>query len=549
MRYVVPVNAPAEVGPLVAAGADELYCGYQDAWWVERYGDHDSASRRQGAANLSSMGELGHAARLAGEHGVPLYLALNARYTEPQLGRLVSLCSAFEGMGGTGVIVSDLGLLWRLRDATGLVRCLSLLAVTQNAPTLRAYRELGVSRVVLPRFMGHDEAGALLGAVSGMEAEVMAFFDKCPWVDGYCRHRHGVSYLPRGEGEGPGAVRQREAAGGGGTSGRVPEERVPEAGGAPRRLGSGDAPSWPEPDDAPLWPEPDDAPPIFTFDTTYQTHACLRTGRAHLWPHPCAACHLRHYESAGVGFAKLGGRGQPLDERLRALRFLREAEAQGTDEERVALYRSTFGEKCACYFGSAIQDRSAIEGLVGPASRQDRTYLGSESALGPFREALASLCQGRLSGSHAGITLLVPPLADGDLAELEALLPVLAERCQQGTRLCVNDLGTLVALARVRREQGLGVALSMGTLLARLDDPDEVVRFTTASLNPPRMVWGPDGEARVLRYRRPPETLVRHWRCPSSTEPSAQAALRFLTGGLHVPYEHAPACHRELEGS
>ena len=96
MRYAVPVNAPEEVAALAAAGAGELYCGYQDAWWVERYGDHDSASRRQGAANLSSLDDLERCATEAQVSGLPLWLALNSRYTEPQLDHLVELCQQFE---------------------------------------------------------------------------------------------------------------------------------------------------------------------------------------------------------------------------------------------------------------------------------------------------------------------------------------------------------------------------------------------------------------------------------------------------------------------
>ena len=197
MRYVVPVNAPDEVSALAGAGAGELYCGFQDTWWAEHYGDHDSATRRQGRANLATTTELAAAAGEARRPGLPLYLALNSRYTEPQLEHLMRLCEGFEAAGGTGVILSDLGLLWRLHGRTGLRVCLSLLVVAQNVPTLEAFRSLGVSRVVLPRFVGWQEAGALLGAVPGMEGEVMAFFDKCPWVDGYCRHRHGVTYPDR----------------------------------------------------------------------------------------------------------------------------------------------------------------------------------------------------------------------------------------------------------------------------------------------------------------------------------------------------------------
>ena len=178
MRYSVPVNAAHEVEALVAAGASELYCGYLDEWWRRRYGDHDSASRRQGRANIETPWELKETVDAARACGVPVRLALNVRYTEPQLDHLVELCRSFEGWGGTGIIASDLGLLWRLRDLAGLDRTLSLLAVAQNVPTLEAYRRLGVTRVVFPRFMGWLEAGVLLAGGQGMERAFMGFLDK-----------------------------------------------------------------------------------------------------------------------------------------------------------------------------------------------------------------------------------------------------------------------------------------------------------------------------------------------------------------------------------
>ena len=282
MRYSVPVNAASEVEALVAAGADELYCGYQDAWWMERYGNHDSASRRQGLANYTDFRELVETVRRARCAGVPVHLALNARYTEPQLDHLVDVAKRFIACGGAGVIASDLGLIWRLSNETDIPTTLSILAVAQNAATLRAFRDVGVSRLVFPRFVGPQEAGALLSAVPGTDAGVMAFFDKCPLVDGYCRHRHGVSYPDRDVV--PGCV--------------------------------------------------DVAPPLFTFDTRYRTHACLGTHCDYLDPYPCAACFLPRFEEQGVGFAKIGGRGRPLEERLRALAFLCSAARLPDDEER-----------------------------------------------------------------------------------------------------------------------------------------------------------------------------------------------------------------------
>ena len=503
MRYSVPVNAPDEVAALAAAGADELYCGYLDAWWAERYGDHDSASRRQGRANLSTPEELESTVREARRYGLPIHLALNARYTEPQLDHLVELYERFGDWGGTGVILSDLGLLWRLsnnrrvRDRD-LTITLSLLAVAQNTATLRAYQRLGVTRVVFPRFVSWLEAGSLLMGVPGMEASFMAFFDKCPLVDGYCRHRHGVSYL------------DRESA------------------------------------------QNDDAPPLYTFDTTYRTHACLGSSCTYLEPYPCAACHMRRFERAGVGTAKIGGRGRPLEERLRALRFLRVAEAMESDEERRLSYQQTFDRSCACYYGKTTQSRYAIEPVVVRASGEQRVCVGSETDIDEFQRALVSLCRGEVpqttdsAEDDVALTLLVPPLANGTLHAFVTMVPMLIGHVPFGTHVAVNDLGTLGELTRALATYARNahapypLRLTLGTLLARLDDSREVEHFLSADQNPARPVWGPRGEPRMLTYAPPTDELVRHWRTPSLAEPSAQEALDWLfCGGTRIPYEFA----------
>lgn len=476
MRYAVPVNAADEVAALAAAGAGELYVGYQDRWWVERYGDHDSMSRRQGRANLSTKGELTEVVGAARAHGLPIWLALNSRYTEPQLDHLTELCESFERMGGTGVIASDLGLLWRLREGFGLACCLSILAVAQNAATLAAFSHLGVSRVVLPRFMEPGEAKALLSQSPRMEGEFMAFFDKCPWVDGYCRHRHGITYL------------DREAPAG--------DDRAPE---------------------------------LYTFDTTYRSHACLGRACTYLEPYPCAACHLTAFDEAGAHIAKLGGRGRPLDERLRALRFLREAEEMDSDDERKRLFRATFGSPCTCYYGSRIQDRRAIEPMATPPWISGQTLVGSQTDLTELRKTVTELLGGGINSGQ--LTLLVPPLSQNDLVWLLGVLSELCLTCSDGLTLVVNDLGTLVSLAEKKRSDDscAGIRLELGTLLARSDDPREVAHFLSPIENPPRAVWGPDGEPRTLVYREPSAALVQHWKHPSIFEPSARAALRDLT--------------------
>ena len=530
MRYSVPVNAPEEVAALAAAGASELYCGYQDAWWTEHYGNHDSASRRQGLANLSTSDELKATVRAAREHGLPIHLALNSRYTEPQLDHLVELCANFNNWGGTGVILSDLGLLWRLNDIYSrdgdLDITLSLLAVAQNTATLRVFHRLNVSRVVFPRFVSWQEAGSLLSGVPGMKGSVMAFFDKCPLVDGYCRHRHLVSYPDRAQGEG------------------LPAGDAVTGSGAGKTRAMSDADNSLD----------DGAEPLYTFDTTYRTHACLGKSCTYLEPYPCAACHLLHFEQAGVDTAKIGGRGRPLEERLRALRFLREAEGLESDMERIDLYQKTFGQRCACYYGEATQSRYAIEPLDTPDitdSRWGRVYVGSQTDTNEFQRALMSLCRGDLPKGDKPLTLLVPPLSNGILGAFVTMLPTLISCVPYYTHVAVNDLGTLAALTDALAPHASvffdpandtvrvysPVEPTMGTLLARMDDVGDVLRYQSPTMNPSRPVWDLEGRPRMLMYAVPPFELTKHWLTPSLTEPSAQKALSWLFSWSDIPYE------------
>lgn len=473
MIYCAPANAADEVSALAAAGAGELYCGVQEQRWQERYGNHDSISRRQGRANLSTRAELAQLVEASHTRGLPVYLALNGHYDEEQLDYLMELCVAFERMGGTGVIVRDLGLLWRLHEeGSELARVLSLLAACANAQSARAYASLGVTRIVFPRFMDAYAVGKVLRSVPNIEAESMVFFDKCPLVDGYCNHYHGVGYAPRM-----------------GKDAELPGE------------------------------------PLYTFCTTYTTHACLGKSCTYVNPDPCGACEVAAFERVGVRYGKLGGRGRPLAERVRALEFLRAAEKCESDEARARLYQRTFGHPCSCYYGEATQSQRAIE---DPRATFDpaRTYVGSQTNADVFAHALESF-----DGTVKSTTLLVPPLCGEELTQ-----ELVEEVCQRmvGARVCVNDVGTLAAFSMHGE-----VELTAGSLLVGGGVPVELESFLSPETNPPRAIWDADGNPRVLTYRRPSPELLDHWMHGLSLEarPSLRAALAFIAGGRQVAQE------------
>ncbi len=511
MVYSVPVNTASEVPVLAAAGAGELYCSLQEPWWTERYGEHDSISRRQGRANFASREELAATVTAAQAHSLPLFLALNGQYDEHQLDYLTDLADAFERMGGAGLIVRDLGLLYRLEErGSRLRRACSLLAVCANAPSVEAYASLGVTRIVFPRFMAAEEIGEVLRACARkgvrVEAESMVFFDKCPLVDGYCTHYHGVSY--------------------------------------PERTGA----------DAELVGEP-----LYAFDTAYRTHACLGRSCDYLEPYPCAACELDRLRAVGVGFGKLGGRGRPLEERVRALAFLKTAEGLPGKEERKHLYQQTFGQPCACYYGARTQSPTAIE-TMSSLGQEGRVYVGDaydgarlratireipHVAQKPSYLTARGLPRGLVDESaepygRDALTVLVGPLSQFELdpqrwgETLRLLCQSLAALRPTNVHLCANDVGTLTTLARSLEhiEELLGTAwhgklrATAGPLLTRGDMPAEFEHFISPDENPPRPVWDLDGMPRLLVHsdivgkrvtaeglasERPPYLLWDHW--------------------------------------
>ena len=480
MRYVVPVNAADEVAALAGAGATSCtgLSGHVVGRALWRSRQHEPPT---GARQPLHNGRAGRVVEAAA-HGLPIWLALNTRYTEPQLDHLRS-CARLRGAW-----VEPASSLATWDCFGGCAR-----ALASRVP-LASWR--------WPRTRPHARGVPLAGGLTCGAASL-----------------RGLA--------GGGCAAWGRAGHGGRVHGLL--RQVPVGG---RIL---PAPSWRDvPGPRGCGQHGQCAALHLRHDVP---HACLLGSGLHL-SRALSLCRLPSgcFEAAGAHIAKLGGRGRPPDERLRALRFLRTAADLGSDEERASLYRSTFGRDCACYYGRAGQDRRAIEPVV-VARDASRRYVGSETDFDAFHDAMVRLCQDPPASTAGDLTMLVPPLSESGLRWLLDRLPELSASCPFGTHLAVNDLGTLVEATHAARDRSLGLRVTMGTLLARLDDPAEVAHFLSADENPSRAVWGPAGEPRVLTYREPPEALRRHWATPSLVEPSAQEALRELTGKPSIPYE------------
>ncbi|MCL2813438.1 MAG: U32 family peptidase [Oscillospiraceae bacterium] len=306
MNLAVPLTAAGEAWILHNAGASEFYCGLQTSAWENMFGNHDSVSRRQGRANIATKAELEKIAAEVKNLSAPFFLTLNGYYTEEQLPYILEMEEFFEEIGGTGVMVCDLGLLVELKKRNSkLVRGLSLIAAAGSVSAVCFYQELGVTRIVFPRFLSVAQMKALKDSFSGIQWEAIVWLDKCRFIDGFCRFIHSVGYI----------------------SDNTCEEKS----------------------------EKDDCIKIiYSHDTDYMLPACFE-----LFGHPsktpaCAACSLADMSNAGVNVFKMGGRGRSLETRLAGVQFLTSA-IGGDNRNKKNLYRDFFGEDCTsenCYYKS-----------------------------------------------------------------------------------------------------------------------------------------------------------------------------------------------------
>jgi putative protease len=193
MRILAPVSSVDEVEMLVKSGASELYCGVIPSRWAESFGSLSGASRRTSPrANLEGIDAL--AALIARAHALEarVFLTLNASsYSEEMYGSLVDLATDATKAGVDAFIVADLTLLLRLAKMPARPALhLSSLGRGTNRESIAFFRDLGVSRVILPRHTSLRELAALRQAHPDVELEVFILNDGCVYEEALCMTTH-----------------------------------------------------------------------------------------------------------------------------------------------------------------------------------------------------------------------------------------------------------------------------------------------------------------------------------------------------------------------
>ena len=128
---------------------------------------------------------------------IPVALTLNEHYySKEQYPYLQEYIEQALKAGTDVFIIGDPALLFTLQDMGSSAQIhISTAGTAFNSETVHFYRDLGASRVILPRHLSLEEIGEIAQKVSGIELEVFILNSRCANVDGLCTFQHGLADL------------------------------------------------------------------------------------------------------------------------------------------------------------------------------------------------------------------------------------------------------------------------------------------------------------------------------------------------------------------
>jgi O2-independent ubiquinone biosynthesis protein UbiU len=176
MELICPAGTPSALRVAVDAGADAVYCGFND----------ETNARNFPGLNFSRT-DMRESIAYAHAHGAKVLVAIN---TFPRAGALAPWQRAVDdavAAGADALIVADIGLLAYTAQTHPTQRLhLSVQAAAASPDAIRFYQDsFGVRRVVLPRVLSVPEIAAIAGAVT-CETEVFIFGGLCVMEEGRC---------------------------------------------------------------------------------------------------------------------------------------------------------------------------------------------------------------------------------------------------------------------------------------------------------------------------------------------------------------------------
>lgn len=333
MKIVAPISKTAELEPVLEAGADEVFFGMVPEAWTRQFGISTVSRRLFG--NIKEYAEMQWIISTAHAVGKQAMLTLNAQhYTEAQMQCLIDLARRFAGEGGDALILADPALLMVLTELDlGIRLHLSSIAACRNREAARFFGELGIDRVIFPRYLKLDEIRDMVAAVPQMEFEAFILNDGCIYEEGVCHTIH----LPQQYG-GPICLDAYQYS-----FQRADGQRIDEPARQALLQNEADYKEW----------------------TWYKFSCGFSTSEQGYTFGPCGLCAISRLVADGVTAIKIAGREAPLARKLKSIGLVRsvcDRVAAGDTAQRVYDYASSVRarpELCRsgymCYYPEVLE--------------------------------------------------------------------------------------------------------------------------------------------------------------------------------------------------
>jgi len=201
VKILSPLRSVSEVGPLKTAGADEFYCGLAPPGWKKKFGAAWTNRRHPDSAGVLDEQALREIISAAGS--VPVHVTLNSpHYPRGAVQMLAEYGTRLlQELGVCALIVADMDLLLALIERGHAADLhLSSLATSTNAASARFFRELGVSRIILPRHLTLAEIDRCV--IDGVGFEAFLINDGCVFEEGLCATTHAAGTFCLADGDG-----------------------------------------------------------------------------------------------------------------------------------------------------------------------------------------------------------------------------------------------------------------------------------------------------------------------------------------------------------
>ncbi len=182
---VCPAGTPAALRAAVDAGADAVYCGFQNA----------TNARNFPGLNFTPD-ELAHGVEYAHRHGAKVLLTVNSFPTAGRFDLWRDAVDTGAALGVDAFIVADIGVAAHVAENHPDRRLhLSVQAAASSPEAIRYYvREFGVKRVVLPRILTVPEIREIKAEIP-CEVETFIFGNHGLMVEGRCSLTNYVTGL------------------------------------------------------------------------------------------------------------------------------------------------------------------------------------------------------------------------------------------------------------------------------------------------------------------------------------------------------------------